>query len=63
MGDEKFTFPFINQLIAMNNFVSPLKSFLDDSVFFYLDITKFCGANFFVQAQKAEFEDSFFQLG
>lgn len=50
-------------MFALNNFVQPLQTYLDDGLFFDLDITRFCGANFFVEDQTAELEDSFFQLG
>lgn len=50
-------------MFALNNFVQPLQTYLDDGLFFDLDITRFCGANFFIEDQTAELEDSFFQLG
>ena len=45
---EVFNFAFINSLFDATDFINPVKTFIDDSLFFELDPTRAKKANFFI---------------
>ena len=61
--DETFSFAFVNQMFALENYDQPIFSFIDDQLFFELDPTVSKRANFFIQRQVYELEDTLVQLG
>lgn len=50
---------FINNYFDFEEYENPIKSFIDDSLFWELDSRLIKKANFYVQLQTAELEDDF----
>lgn len=46
---ETFSFAFVNSMFALDNYIQPIKYFIDDSLFFELDSKTAKKANFYVQ--------------
>lgn len=46
---ETFSFAFVNSMFALDDYVSPIKYFIDDSLFFELDSRFAKKANFVIQ--------------
>jgi len=61
--DHEIQFAFINTLFDFNDYTSPIKRFIDDSLFWELEPQRVKKANFFVKQSEAELEDDFIQLG
>jgi hypothetical protein len=45
------------------NYVSPIQTFIDDSLFINLDASRFKSANLFVQENQIQLQDDILQLG
>jgi len=61
--NNEMQFAFINTLFDFNDYTSPIKRFIDDSLFWELEPTRVKKANFFVKQSEAELEDDLLQLG
>ena len=42
------SFAFVNQLFEFDNYTKPIRSFIDDSLFFELDVSRRKSANMFI---------------
>eukprot|EP00347_Sterkiella_histriomuscorum_P013629 403363988 len=60
---QTFNVAFINTYFDFNDFVSPIKYFIDDSLFWDIEVSQHKKANFYVQLQQAQLQDEFLQLG
>lgn len=58
-----FSVAFVNSYFDFNDYVTPVKQFIDDSLFWDLDARFQNKANFYVQSQQGQLQDSYLQLG
>lgn len=52
--NEAFSFAYVNTFFDFFNFVTPVKYFIDDSLFFELESTKIKKTNLFIKRSEAE---------
>eukprot|EP00347_Sterkiella_histriomuscorum_P023757 403333491 len=60
---KQFKVAFINQYFDFQDFSSPVKQYIDDSLFWELDTRINRMANFYIQKQEAQLQDDLLQLG
>ncbi len=53
----------VNNYFDVNDFDNPIKSFLDDTLFWYIDSDKLKMANVFVMPASTSVADDLFQIG
>lgn len=59
----QFNVAFVNNYFDYTDYNEPIKSYIDDSLFFDLESARIKNANFYVMKAEVNLQDDFFQLG
>lgn len=54
---------FVNSYFDFNDFVTPIKNYIDDSLFFDLEPDRVKQANFYVMQSQVQLQDAYLQYG
>jgi hypothetical protein len=63
LDPKRFSFAFINKYFDFQEYKDPIKSYIDDQLFFELESNRVKRTNFYIMRSEVQMQDEYFQLG